>query len=260
MMGRIADLARELGPGACLGIGVPGLVDQERGLVTHSPNLAPMEGYPLRRELARELDLAETAIALENDACVAALGEHWLGGARGLDNVLMVTLGTGVGGGLILGGSLYTGSTGLAAEIGHISVDPGGRRCGCGSLGCLEALASAGAASRRALELNLPGDLVELTGKARAGDLACLEFLHTIGLDLGRGLGTALMLLDLDAFLIGGGFGAALDLLREGVEDGILERSYGRTRSELRILPAELGADAGWIGAAYLGSRSSSPE
>ena len=254
VMQRIAALARELGVCDSIGIGVPGLVDAQRGLVTHSPNLAPMQGYPLRAALASELGLQERAVQLENDACVAALGEHWLGGARGLPNVLMVTLGTGVGGGLVLGGELYRGSTGLAAEIGHITVEPGGALCGCGNLGCLEALASATSASRRAAAAGLPQDLVELTRRARAGDAQCQALLHDVGLDLGRGLGMVLMLLDLDAFLIGGGFGSALDQLKPGIEDGILERSYGRERSDLRILPAELGADAGWIGAARLGA------
>jgi glucokinase len=257
VMLRIANLAREFGQVDSLGIGVPGLVDSERGLVTHSPNLAPMEGYPLRLELARELGIAESSVQLENDACVAALGEHWVGAARGLENVLMVTLGTGIGGGLILGGELFRGSTGRAAEIGHITVEPGGRKCGCGNLGCLEALASARSASSRAASAGLPRDLEKLADRARAGDSACQSFLNGIGLDLGRGLGAILMLLDLDAFLVGGGFGAALDLMKSGVEDGILERSYGRQREELRILPAELGPDAGWIGAARLGANAS---
>lgn len=250
---RIVDLARELDHGDTIGIGVPGLIDRKRGLVTHCPNLAPMEGFPLRRELAAKLGIAPEGIRLENDANVAALGEHWLGGARGVDNVLVVTLGTGIGGGLILGNRLFTGTGGLAAEIGHLCVDPKGPVCGCGNRGCLETLASATAASRRALEAHLDGDLRQLSENARSGHTASRELLREIGVDLGRGLAQAVMLLDLDSFLIGGGFGAALDLLLPGIQDGLLERSYGRTRESFQILPATLGADAGWIGAAKLG-------
>lgn len=254
---RLSELARELGVTKSLGIGVPGLVDHARGRITRSPNLAPLQGFPLRERLAAELGLEEDHIHLENDACVAALGEFWIGGARGHTNVMMVTLGTGVGGGLILNGELFTGSSGLAAEIGHVVVDPSGPLCGCGNRGCLEALASAEAASRRCVEAGLPADLAEVAQRARDGDPACSRLMDEVGLDLGRGLASALMLLDLEAFLIGGGFGAALDVLSKGILDGLLERSYGRDRAELRLLPAELGADAGWIGAAKLGSGSS---
>ncbi|MFT7669495.1 MAG: glucokinase [Planctomycetota bacterium] len=253
---RIANLTRELGGASTIGIGVPGLIDRNRGLVTHSPNLAPMEGFALCEELARELGLRPEDVRLENDANAAALGEHWLGAARDEENVLMVTLGTGIGGGLILNQRLFTGSGGLAAEVGHVNVDPNGPRCGCGNRGCLEALASATAASRRARDAGLSGDLQELCAEARAGEEKPAKLLVEIGRDLGRGLAQAVMLLDLDCFLIGGGFGAALDLLLPGIQEGLLERSYGRTRESLRVLPALLGADAGWIGAAKLGEGS----
>ncbi|MCB9916216.1 MAG: ROK family protein [Planctomycetes bacterium] len=249
---RIAACARELGATHGLGIGVPGLVDRTRGLVTKSPNLAPMEGYPLRDELARRLGLAPQAVHLENDANVAALGEHWLGGARGERHALVVTLGTGIGGGLILDGALFVGEGGLAAEVGHTTVDPRGPRCGCGNRGCLEALASATAASRRAAAAGLTADLKALTAAARAAAGPERELLHEVGRDLGRGLAQALTLLDLRCYLIGGGFGAAFDVLEPAIREGLLERSYGRAPEELRLRPATLGADAGWIGAARL--------
>ncbi len=253
---RIAQLAQDLGHVGTLGIGVPGLIDRELGLVTHCPNLAPIEDYPLKVELARRLDITPEDVFLENDANVAALGEHWLGGARGEENVLTVTLGTGIGGGLILGQRLFTGSTGLAAEIGHICVDPTGPTCGCGNRGCMETLASATAASRRARDAGLEPDLRELSERARNGESAPQQLLREVGRDLGRGLAQAVMLLDLECFLIGGGFGASLDLLLQGIGDGLLERSYGRERDSFRILPATLGSDAGWIGAARLGSQA----
>jgi len=255
---RIAQLVRELGFGGSVGIGVPGLVDRGRGLVTHSPNLAPMQGYPLREELASRLGIAPEGVHLENDANVAALGEHWLGGARGRDNVLMVTLGTGIGGGLVLGGALFTGTHGLAAEIGHLCVDPAGPVCGCGNRGCMEALASATSTARRARERGLTDDLRALCEASRDGDTAARELLSEVGRDLGRGLAQAVMLLDLDCFLIGGGFGAGLDQLLPGVRAGLVERTYGREADSFHVLPAELGADAGWIGAARLAFGASS--
>ena len=251
---KLVQMARELGAERTVGIGVPGLIDRERGLVTHCPNLAPLVNFPLRDELARGLGIRAEDVFLENDANVAALGEHWLGGAVGEENVLLVTLGTGIGGGLILNHRLFVGSHGPAAEIGHITVEPRGIVCGYGNRGCMETLASTTAASRRAVEAGLDGDLRRLSQEARGENTKARELLVEVGRDLGRGLAQAVMLLDLDCFLIGGGFGAALDLLAPGIQDGLLERSYGRTRESFRILPATLGADAGWIGAAKLGA------
>lgn len=250
---RIVSLARDMGAENALGLGVPGLLDREQGLVLSSPNLRPLDGYPLRDELARRLGFEANAVHVENDANVAAIGEHWLGGARGESHVLMITLGTGVGGGLILDGQLFLGEGG-GGEVGHTVVDPAGPLCGCGQRGCLEVLASATAARRRAREAGLTEDLKELTAAARTGPGAERDLMIAVGRDLGRGLGTVVTLLDLRCFLIGGGFGRALDVLREGVEAGIRERCTGPGRANLRILSAELGPDAGWIGAARLTS------
>jgi len=248
---RIAALARTLGVDRTLGIGIPGLVDRDRGLVTASPNLGPIVGFPLRDRVAHLLVLDPAAVTMENDANVAVVGEHWLGAARGERHVLLLTLGTGIGGGLVLDGRLFLGE-GLAAELGHVTIDPDGLPCGCGRRGCMETLASATAAMRRAREAGLTDDLELLCERARAGAGPERELLEAVGRDLGRGLAQALLILDVRCFLIGGGFGAALDVLRPGIVEGILERCYGRTPEQLRILPASLGPDAGWIGAARL--------
>ncbi len=252
----IAQLARDLDLTHGLGLGVPGLIDQPRGLVTNSPNLKALELIPLRTELARRLSIPPTRIHLENDANAAALGEHWLGTANDSRDLLFVTLGTGVGGGCILDNELYDGSGGLAGEIGHVVIEPNGILCGCGSRGCVEMYASATAASRRAREAGLPrsnpGDLVELARLARLNPGPERELLHAIGRDLGHALGAAVSLLDLRTFVIGGGFGAATDMLEPGIRSGIRARSFGPRLSELRIVGAQLGADAGWIGAARL--------
>jgi glucokinase len=253
---RMVSLARELGAESALGLGTPGLIDRERGVVTSAPNLKCIEGFPLRAELARRSGIDEPRVRIENDANAAALGEHWLGAARDERDVLLVTLGTGVGGGLILGGALYAGPGGMAGEIGHVVVDPRGPQCGCGARGCLETLASASAAERRALDAGLPGtkpgDLGELAARARASSGAERELLRAIGRDLGRGLGAAVSLLDVRCFVIGGGFGAALGVLEPGIREGLRATSYGDRLGSIRLLPARLGNDAGWIGAARL--------
>jgi glucokinase len=135
-----------------------------------------------------------------------------------------------------------------------VCIDPHGHGCGCGRRGCVEQYASATAARRRAVERGLPadapGDLVKLAAAARRGSAPERALCHEIGRDLGRGLATVVTLLDLRCFVIGGGFGAATDVLQAGVRAGLEERSYGRRLAEVRAIPAELGADAGWIGAA----------
>jgi glucokinase len=253
VLDRLAELFRELGGGDALGIGVPGLLDRERGVVLASPNLPGFSGLDVKSGLARRTGLPHERVHVENDANAAAVGELWLGAGRGERDALVVTLGTGIGGGLILGGKLHAGE-GLGGEIGHVVVDPRGPRCGCGKQGCVEALASATAARRRALAAGLPpgnpGDLVVLAQRAREGHEPERDLLREIGRDLGRGLGPALCLLDLRLYIFGGGFSGALDVLEAGIRDGIEERSFGGRAAGVRLLRATLGPAAGWIGAA----------
>ncbi|HVS12106.1 MAG TPA: ROK family protein [Planctomycetota bacterium] len=251
----IAGLFRRLGGGDALGAGVPGLLERESGRVVASPNLPGFSGVAVRDELARRTGLPPAAVRIENDANCAALGEQWLGAARGERDALVVTLGTGIGGGLILGGELYTGA-GMAGELGHVVVDPRGPPCGCGARGCAETLSSASAARRRALEAGLPrgapGDLELLVRGAREGSADERRLLAEIGRDLGRAIGVVVCLLDVRLCVVGGGFGAALDQLEPGIREGIDERSYGMRGAAMRIVPAKLGSSAGWIGAARL--------
>jgi len=252
---RIAGLARELGAveAGGLGFGVPGLLEQDPVRLESSPNLRSLVGAALEEEIARRLELDPRRVVGLNDANAAALGEAWLGGMRGARHGLMVTLGTGVGGGLVLDGDVFVGH-GMAGEIGHVTIEPGGLPCGCGSLGCLETLASATAAARRAREVGLPperpGDVVLLTERARAGARAERELLHAIGTDLGRGLGAVVSLLDVRWFVFGGGFAAALDVLEPGIRAGLASATFGRRLDEVRLERATLGTSAGWIGAA----------
>jgi glucokinase len=132
-----------------IGIGVPGIIDMQSGLLRESPNLPGWADYPVRAEIERRL---KTVVILENDANVAALGEKWLGAAKDFDDMAMLTLGTGVGGGLVLRGSIWHGMNGMAGEFGHTNVEPEGHPCGCGNRGCLEQYASATAVVRMAKE------------------------------------------------------------------------------------------------------------
>jgi glucokinase len=255
VLDQLAQLFRELGGGQRLGIGVPGLLDRGRGHLIASPNLAGFVDLAVRDELARRTGLAPERVFVENDANAAAVGELWLGAGRGETDALVVTLGTGIGGGLILGGRLHAGA-GLGGEVGHVVVDPRGPVCGCGVRGCVEALASATAARRRALAAGLPedapGDLVRLADRARAGSAAEAALLREIGRDLGRGLAPVVSILDLRLFVFGGGFSGALDVLQPGIREGLDERCYGGRGPSVRLLRATLGPSAGWIGAARL--------
>jgi glucokinase len=257
IFGGAAHALREIGGDRFerVGVGLPGLLDRVAGCVRASPNLPWLVDVRVAEVLGEELGLPPASIRLENDANVAALGEQWLGAARDLRHLLLLTLGTGIGGGLILDGELFIGE-GLAGEPGHLNVDPGGLPCGCGSRGCLETLASATAARRRALERGLPGeapgDLVKLAELARARAGPERQLLEEVGYDLGRGLAQVLVLLDVRTFVFGGGFSAALDVLEPGIWRALREWSYGERVGSVRLLPASLGPSAGWIGAARL--------
>jgi len=250
ILAELTRIADAMGAFQAVGLGVPGLLDTSRGVVLASPNLPALAEVPLRDSLARHTELAPSRVVVENDANAAACGEAWLGAAAGERDTMLLTLGTGIGGGIILDGELFQGA-GMAGEIGHVCIDPNGPRCGCGSRGCLETLASARAAAARAEALGLGSDLQELSERARAGAEAEAALLRAVGTDLGRGLAVVITLLDLRHFVIGGGFSAAFDCLEGGIRDGVRERCYGERVEQVRLSRAQLGNRAGWIGAAY---------
>src|SRR5271165_2881197 len=146
---RMSKKYRDSAPLLGIGIGVPGIIDAQTGLVRESPNLPGFVDYPAAALIEQRL---KTVVILENDANVAALGEKWLGAAKDYSDVAILTLGTGVGGGLVLGGAIWRGTNGMAAEFGHTTVEPEGQLCGCGNRGCLEQYASATAVVRMARE------------------------------------------------------------------------------------------------------------
>jgi glucokinase len=251
-----------------LGIGIPSLIDQKAGRVGSSVNV-PLEGIDLRDRLEERFG---RPVVLENDANAAAVAEHRLGAGRGCDHMVMLTLGTGIGGGLILNGALYRGAIGAAAELGHMTVDirselPCEGRF-CPGFGHLEGLASGRAAARRAGETadaEPDGSLAraraqgqELTAElvvelAEAGEPDALELLDSIGFDLGIGIASYVNIFNPEVVVVGGGFGVAGDLLLEPARRVVAERALPTARDSVRIVEAKLGPDAGLIGAGLLG-------
>jgi glucokinase len=265
ILAAIEEVVAELddGSGVPVGIGAAGLVDAD-GVVRYAPNL-DWEDYPLRAMAAERLGVPVT---VDNDANAAAWAEFRLGAGRDASqSMVMLTVGTGVGGGLVLGGRLARGATGLGGELGHIVVCEGGRRCPCGNLGCLEAYASGTAIGRLAEERvaggELPpdsmlGGLAERTGKAvtvaaQEGDRAARDVLAEVGRWLGVGIASLVNALDPEVVVLGGGAMSARGLLLEPAREAAGARLLGRG---LRSLPpievAALGDDAGFIGAALL--------
>jgi glucokinase len=231
---------------AALGFGIPSLIDRRKGRVLVSVNL-PLSHFDFRDRMAKRHGLP---VEIDNDANAAAIGEWRAGAARGVDNVVMLTLGTGVGGGLILDGRPYRGATGAGAELGHVVVDVDGAPCPCGGRGHLEAVASGRAAGAVARELYGPGsDARDLVARARAGEPAAVEAVAKIGHYLGAAIGGFWNAFEPELVVVGGGFGAVRDLLLAPAREAAAHEALPELRDRLRIVPAELGADAGVVGA-----------
>lgn len=266
----IADVVAELAGRNevdAVGIGAAGWIANDRATVLFAPHLA-WRNEPLRDALSQAIGLP---VVVENDANAAAWAEYRFGAARDAQVVVMVTLGTGIGGGLVVGGTLYRGAFGVGCEYGHMSVVPDGRRCACGNRGCWEMYASGTALAHDARELALvapvaghrlmqlaEGDLDRLTGQlvtdaAREGDPAAMEIYTAMGRWLGRGLANLAAVLDPTVFVIGGGVSEAGELLLQPARQTFAEQLTGRGfRPAADIVLAELGPEAGLIGAADL--------
>ena len=249
---------------AGIGIGVPGIIYLKTGMLRESPNLPGWENYPVRAEIE---SLVGTSVYLENDANVAALGEKWLGWGRDVDSLCMLTLGTGVGGGVVLDGKIVHGFLGMAGELGHIVVAENGIACPCGGQGCLETEASATTVLRYAREListrrsaklaEAVESGLELTAKlvyetAETGDAACRAIFVSIGRYLGIGLAGLVNALNLPIYVIGGGVADSWDLFAPAMMDEVRRRSFIFREGSTRIEKSVLSGDAGLLGAAYL--------
>lgn len=265
---RIASLAREaakaagIAPTDAIGVGVgsPGTLDLEHGIVTFSPNMRGMDGFPLRDAVSK--GLGGLPVALENDANAAARGEQWTGAGRGAHSMVMLTLGTGIGSGVVIEGRVWHGATGVGSELGHMTIDMNGPRCGCGNTGCIEALASATAMVRRMKETiaaGVPTVLAaapdQITAKriyeaAVAGDAPALENIRMTGVYLGVAVSNILHAYNPEVVVLSGGVIGAGAMLMDPLRAEVDKRTMLACREGATIRFAELGEDAGFIGAA----------
>lgn len=237
---------------AGVGIGIPGFILMEEGIVVGSNNLPQFEGFPVRDEIERRLG---TQVILENDANAAALGEKWIGAGKDVKDLVLLTLGTGIGGGIISGGVLQRGRHGFAGEVGHMTVDRDGERCVCGRRGCWELVASGSALSRMA---GRAGE--DVTAAARAGDPQALDVLDRFAGAVASGLSNLIVTLDPAVVVLGGGVldppKPLLGLIRTRLSRSLGDAGSHRPRPDIRA--AELGRRAGAIGAALLARDHSS--
>lgn len=274
VLGELIELLDDLisgfeSPIVGIGIGAAGLVDVKAGVVRYAPNLSYRE-VPIVEAVS---DVFGVRVTLDNDATCAGYAEFRIGSGRGADNVIMVTLGTGIGGGFILDGLIYRGSNGFAAEIGHMVIDPRGPKCGCGQFGCWERLASGTALGEMARDVAASpegagilaaakGQLADVKGEsvsqaATEGDPAATRLIERLGRNLGIGLANLANILDPNRFVIGGGLiRLGEDLLAPARAELIDKFEGAGHRPEIEVVAAALGDDAGVIGAALMASSA----
>ena len=262
--GRLAAMLRqtaEAAPGELAGVGLSlaSPVEPETGVMHSPPNLPGWDGYSLKPLLEEALSLPVSA---GNDATLAALAEHRYGAGRPYDHFVYLTLSTGIGGGLVLDGKLYAGSGGYGGEVGHLTIDRGGPPCGCGNTGCLEAFASGTAVARLARQRLAAGepsphlggepDAEAVFAAARQDDPLAAAVVREVGESLGVGIASLLNAFDPEAFVIGGGMSASLDLLLPAIQREAARRALPHGRRGVPIVTSELSDDAGLLGAAAL--------
>ena len=267
---------RGAGELAGIGIGVPGIIEMKTGMLRGSPNLPGWDNYPVRDEIERRL---KTTVVLENDANAATLGEKWLGAGATVDDMVMLTLGTGVGGGIVIGGKIWHGMTGMAGEPGHINVEPDGHPCNCGSRGCLEQIASATAIKRLATEAVATGNAPQMAQAmkqqagfdskviydlAMQGDGPAQEIFQHVGRALGTVIADLVNVFNFPMYVIGGGVASAWDAFAPAMMEKVRKNSFvyratapdangAKDSSQVTtVRAAKLGSDAGLIGAARL--------
>jgi glucokinase len=256
VIGDIVDAIRKLkgkveGNLAGVGVGVPGFILIEKGYIVGSNNLPELENFPVRDEISKRLG---TPVILENDANAAALGEKWMGAGRDVNDMVLLTLGTGIGGGIISGGRVLHGHVGMAGELGHITIDPTGNPCGCGNYGCLEKHASATAIESMAEMLKL-GDHAtseDVYRMALGGNEKALMVFTAMGRALGIALATLINIFNYPLYLLSGGVLPAWDFFAPAMMEQIKARSFTFRHAPTRVEKAVLGNQAGLYGAAYL--------
>jgi glucokinase len=274
---RVSAKHKESGKFLGAGIGVLGIIDMQTGTVRKSANFPGWEDYPVRAEIERRLRACallenEACVVLENDANMAALGEQWLGAARGVPNVAVVTLGTGIGGGIVLGGKIWHGMNGMAGEFGHVTVEPNGLSCGCGSRGCAERYASASAIMRMAREAVAGGQAPSLAqaassdaefgarsiyDRAMQGDEPARRIFQTFGRYLGIMLAGMVNVLNLEMYVLGGGVSSAWDAFAPSMFEELRERSlvYAATAPADPLSNSSLGNEGAAVKIESRGER-----
>lgn len=239
---------------------VPGTVNVKDGVIITAPNLSAMNGFGIAAALEDRLGIKAI---IENDANAAAVGENWRGASKGCADSICITLGTGVGGGIIIDGKVLRGANGKAGEIGHICVEPFGAPCRCGSRGCVEQYSSASAIVRLAKELqtrypesvlkdNAALTAYEVFQAGKDGDELASEVFRRMGFYLGIALTNLLNILNPEVIVIGGGAAAGWELFMPPMQETVRQRTFGAIPEKAKIVPGELGDDAGIIGAARL--------
>lgn len=242
---------------AGLGVGAPGVIEAGKGIVVKSPNLPDWNNFALRSALESAV---RVPVVLENDANAAALGEQWRGAGRGASSMILLTLGTGVGGGIVLDGKIWRGADGMAGEIGHMTLFPGGRQCTCGNRGCLEMYASARGIIQTYREAGAAGTShaggvltsESIYSAAREGDRRAAAVMRDTGRFLGIGVASLVNIFNPERIVIGGGVRDAWPLFIDTARDEVLQRAFETPAKRAAIVPAELGDDAGMVGASAL--------
>jgi glucokinase len=270
VLGRLVAALREIAslaqPGSLVGLGLsmPGPTDPGSGTVYNPPNLPGWGVFSPKPLLEEKLSLKAS---VGHDATLAALAEHVYGAGRGYKHTIYMTVSTGIGGGLVIGGKLYEGRGGFAGELGHMTIDPDGPRCNCGNVGCLEALASGTAVARIAQERLRPEDFNSMLERAGGdknhiarvvaedaieGNRLAKEIMREVGANLGIGIANLLNALDPELIVIGGGMSQSLDLLMPGIVQEVERRAMVHHRGWLPVVRSKLGDDASLLGAAAL--------
>lgn len=247
------------------GIGFPGFMDMKNGIVKLAPNLK-WTNVPVRDVLQDKL---QKPVRISNDANIAALGEAWAGAGKGIDDLIMLTLGTGVGGGIIAGGKIHEGFNGMAGELGHVQIVPDLEAvgCGCGQKGCLETVSSATGIVRMAndalergekttLALHSPVTAKDVLDAARQGDEVAKRIVNRAAYYLGRTMSLMAVVLNPQRFIIGGGVSKAGDILFEPIRETFAQYTTANIQEGVDIVPATLGNNAGVVGAAGLFIRN----
>jgi glucokinase len=234
-----------------VGIGLPGFILIDTGVIVGSNNMPQFENYPVRDEIEKRLG---AKVILENDANAAALGEKWMGAGRDVDDLVLLTLGTGIGGGIIVGGRVLHGQLGMAGELGHLTVVTNGNPCGCGNRGCVEKHASATAIASMARLIGLGHDLTseDVFHLAVDGNERAVAIFRSMGEALGVALANLINIFNFPLYLLSGGPLPAWDFFAPAMVEEVARRSFTYRHAPTRIEKATLGNEAGLYGAAYL--------